>query len=201
MIIKVCGMRDAANIRAVEAAGPDWMGFIFYPKSKRYAGCQKPQYLPACKRVGVFVNMALQEIKEFTAEWCLEAVQLHGHESPELCKELRQGGLEVIKAFSIGNDGLPADIAAYEEVCDYFLFDTACAGYGGSGRTFDWSLVMSYTGRVPFLLSGGLNPGLEEEIRAFSHSRFAGIDLNSGFEIAPAFKDEEKIRTFIKALR
>ena len=123
-------------------------------------------------------------------------------ESPELCHTLQKRGYGVIKALPIGND--PADLAAtiaYEGRVDYFLFDTRCASYGGSGQAFDWSLLERYEGETPFLLSGGLRPESLDAIKAFHHPRLAGIDLNSGFESAPGIKDDQLLRTFIKQLK
>ena len=83
----------------------------------------------------------------------------------------------------------------------YFLFDTRCASYGGSGQAFDWSLLERYEGETPFLLSGGLRPESLDAIKAFHHPRLTGIDLNSGFESAPGIKDDQLLRTFIKQLK
>ncbi|MDR1918776.1 MAG: phosphoribosylanthranilate isomerase, partial [Tannerellaceae bacterium] len=127
-------------------------------------------------------------------------LQLHGDESPELCHSLQKRGFSLIKAFSIAGAADLKRTAAYEGRTDYFLFDTACPGYGGSGKSFDWSLLDAYEGETPFLLSGGVQPGSLEAIRRFRHPRFAGIDLNSGFESAPGLKDIDKLTPFIKQL-
>lgn len=194
-------MRDAENIKQAEQAGVDWMGFIFYPKSPRWVGAEEPEHLPACTRVGVFVDMPMEEMLSHIQRWRLHAVQLHGKESPAVCQALRKRGLTVIKAFSVGKEGIPDNVQQYADHCDYFLFDTACPCVGGSGKQFDWSVLADYSGPVPFLLSGGLNPQSVASIRAFAHPKFAGIDLNSGFEIAPALKDTEKVKCFIKQLK
>lgn len=199
-VIKVCGMREAGNIRLVEAAGADWMGFIFYPPSPRYVS-RRPDYLPACRRVGVFVDADEACIREHVARFGLQSVQLHGHESPDLCRRLRDSGVHVIKAFHAAS---PCDLLLtthYERAADTFLFDTPCAGHGGSGRRFDWQLLHAYTGRTPFLLSGGIGPDCLDALAAFSHPRLLGYDLNSGFETAPAIKDAETLRTFIQAIK
>ena len=157
MIIKVCGMRDADNIRAVEALGIDWIGFIFWPDSSRYVA-ECPAYLPTkAKRVGVFVDAPIDEVRAKVDEYALDIVQLHGHEHPDYVSMLRaDGGFPaVMKALSIAT---PADMAAYqhyEGLVDYFLFDTKCLTVGGSGRHFDWNLLAAYDGKTPFLLSGG----------------------------------------------
>lgn len=197
MIVKVCGMVHARNIRDVEAAGADWMGFICYPRSPR---CLSG--VPACmprraRRVGVFVDEAVGTILSRVRELGLDTVQLHGAEPPALCGLLRAQGLRVVKAFALR---APDDVAAvrdYASVCDYFLFDTPCAGHGGSGRTFDWSLLSAYEGDVPFLLSGGLRPESLQALSRFAHPRWAGIDLNSGFETSPGVKDAAALADFI----
>ena len=152
MTVKVCGMREPNNIRAVESSGIDMMGFIFYEQSPRYVG-GKPAYLPEkCMRVGVFVDEPEENIMSRVREFGLHAVQLHGRETPAECLSLRNEGLTVIKAFSVGNEHDIRSTLSYEDKCDYCLFDTACTGYGGSGKRFDWSLLEHYDGHTPFLL-------------------------------------------------
>lgn len=201
MIIKVCGMREPENIRAAEQTGADWMGFICYPRSPRFVS-RRPDYLPRhTRRIGVFVNACYEEIIRRADELGLQGIQLHGAESPELCRRIRTSGLSVVKAFAINRaDGL-ARTEAYTGCCDYFLFDTPCSGYGGSGRSFDWQLLDSYRGNVPFLLSGGITPASLPALLSFRHPRWAGVDLNSGFETAPAVKDCTTLHTFIHQLK
>ena len=154
MIIKVCGMREPENIRAIENTGADWIGFICYERSPRFVA-DTPAYLPChAKRVGVFVNAGFDTITARAEALRLDYVQLHGTESPELCLELRCHGFHLIKAFA---PRTPADLEQtipYLPLCDYLLFDTPSAGHGGSGKAFDWSLLRFYLGDVPFLLSG-----------------------------------------------
>lgn len=199
-LIKVCGMTDAENIRDVELLGVDMIGFIFYPESPRCLR-QKPGYLPACaKRVGVFVNESKENILMCIDRFGLDYIQLHGNESPEFCRSLRDTGIHLIKAFSIS---LPKDlltISAYNGLCDYYLFDTKTPLHGGSGNQFDWHLLHSYNDSTPFILSGGINPCSAKAIREFRHPGFAGIDINSRFEIAPGAKDVKRIATFLKEL-
>lgn len=197
MVIKVCGMREPKNIRAVEQAGTDWMGFIFYPHSARYIA-DIPTYLPeSCKRIGVFVNESNNQILTKAVEFGLQGIQLHGQETMEQCRKLKSEGLEIIKAFSIGQQSDLTGAERYEDVCDYFLFDTPCQEYGGSGRTFDWNILRNYRGNTPFLLSGGIRPSMLTALHQFKHEQWAGIDLNSGFEISPGVKDAPAIHTFI----
>lgn len=197
MIVKVCGMREAENIRAVEQTGADWMGFIFYPRSPRFVPAP-PSYLPqSVRRVGVFVNAGEADIRERADAFRLDSIQLHGQELPSLCQQLWEAGLTVIKAFAPKQAKDFTATADYEDSADYFLFDTPTASFGGSGRSFDWSLLRHYTGRTPFLLSGGLCPDSLEALHQFRHPRWAGIDLNSGFEIAPGRKDAQLLQSFI----
>lgn len=203
MIIKVCGMRDDANIREIERLNIDWMGFIFYPGSARYVG-SRLDYIPSnVKRVGVFVDQDLQIVRVRAAQNNLDAIQLHGSESPDYCLSLRKEGYMVLKAFGVGDDGfIPfAQLDAYEGKCDYFLFDRKTILHGGSGMKFNWRRLADYRGDTPFLLSGGISPEDVADIKSFSHPRFAGIDINSRFETAPALKDSERIKTFIEKLR
>lgn len=202
-IIKVCGMTDAENIRAVDALGAvDLMGFIFYPRSPRFVG-GRPAFLPEnARRVGVFVDASFDEIMRRRDGFGLEYVQLHGSESPELGRRLRAEGLRVVKAFGIDAQAraLPAPGCAWEEACELYLFDTRTDSYGGSGNAFDWRVLDRYAGSVPFLLSGGIGPGMEDEIKTIEHKMFAGVDLNSRFESVPGFKDVRKLAAFLDAL-
>ncbi len=195
MMVKVCGMRQADNIRAVEALGVDLMGFIFYPRSPRYAA-QMPEYLPACRRVGVFVDANIEDVVDIAARWDLWAAQLHGSESADECRQLRASGLKVIKAFGVGM-GLPSRLDEYDGCCDLFLFDTACKEHGGSGRRFDWNALRDYHGDTPFLLSGGIGPDSASQLAQFSHPRWAGIDVNSAFELSPGLKDTSTLQRFL----
>ena len=177
------------------------IGFIFYPKSPRYL-YQIPRYLPTlAKRVGVFVNETKENILMYVDRFGLNYVQLHGDESPEYCRTLHSYGIRIIKAFSIA---LPKDLLAvsdYEGFCDYFLFDTRSAHYGGSGQQFDWNILQRYNGSTPFLLSGGINSYSVKALKEFHHPRLAGIDINSRFETSPGIKDVERIGRFLKELR
>ena len=199
MVYKVCGMRNAENIRAVSALGIDLMGFIFWPKSSRYVS-EPPSYLPTdCKRVGVFVDASLEDIRQHIHDYQLDIVQLHGHESPEFAKALKPA--MIIKAFNIATAEDLAQTIPYEGIVDYFLFDTKAQLPGGSGEQFDWSVLSQYEGTTPFLLSGGIGPDDAERIKAFNHERCIGIDLNSRFELAPALKDVHQLKEFLKKVK
>lgn len=209
MMIKVCGMRDAENIRKVEQLSIvkcqlsiNWMGFIFWSKSSRYVS-ERPAYLPTrCKRVGVFVDEDIETVKRIADEYALDFIQLHGHESPEYCAQLN--GLKMIKAISVSGRDDIATYKAYEGLVDYFLFDTKCPSVGGSGQQFDWKVLSAYDGNTPFLLSGGIGPDdakvLTSRLSPLTSKKCVGIDLNSRFEIAPGLKDINKLKTFIESL-
>ena len=198
MIIKVCGMREAENIREVEALGIDLIGFIFWEKSSRYIS-KRPAYLPTkCKRVGVFVDEDIESVKRIADDYALDYIQLHGHESSDYCAQLQ--GLHLIKAISVSSRNDIATYKTYEGLVEYFLFDTKCPSVGGSGQQFDWSVLSAYDGSTPFLLSGGIGPDDAERIKSFHHPQCIGIDLNSRFELAPGLKDVIKLQAFIKEL-
>lgn len=198
-------MREPKNIEQVAQLGVDMMGFIFYPKSPRYVSyvlARSDADRKVC-RVGVFVNDSIPEILDKIHSFSLNAVQMHGNESRELCEQLREanGDIKIIKAISVSNAG---DIQKYKEyvgAVDYFLFDTKCKTVGGSGQQLDWQVLDEYDGDVPFLLSGGI--GLEDafRIRTFHHSQCVGIDLNSRFEIEPGVKDVEKLNKFLNEIK
>lgn len=200
MIIKVCGMREPENIRAIEQLGIQWMGFIFWPQSSRYIK-KCPTYLPTkCKRVGVFVDATIADIRASIEEYGLDLIQLHGHESPAFIQSIGHEN-PIIKAFSIATTADLTLAASYEGVVDYFLFDTKAKLVGGNGTKFDWSVLQAYHGATPFLLSGGIGPDDVERIRQFHHPQLAGIDLNSRFETSPALKDITKLKRFIYELQ
>lgn len=206
MLIKVCGMREPDNIREVAALGIDWMGLIFYPRSPR--GIEKGIWemenenpLISIKKVGVFVDASLEEMMETALLYRLDYLQLHGTETPDTCYALHKRGYSLIKAFSVATPDDLTGTALYEGRVDYFLFDTKCGSYGGSGKQFDWSVLQTYTGETPFLLSGGINPASVAAIESLRHPRFAGIDLNSGFEIEPGLKDVAALKRFIQEIK
>lgn len=199
-LIKVCGMREAQNIREVEQLGVDMIGFIFYHKSPRYI-FEMPEYMPTkAKRVGVFVNETKEMIQIMADRFELDYIQLHGEESPSYCRSLQQADLRLVKAFSISHAKDVLATKAYEGCCDYYLFDTKSQQYGGSGNQFDWSLLEAYTGKTLFLLSGGINFYSIKALKEFSHPKLIGFDLNSRFELAPGKKDVKRIKSFLEQI-
>ena len=197
-------MRDADNIREVEKLGIDWMGFIFWPKSSRYVSA-RPAYLPQkCKRVGVFVNATIDDIRQHIADYSLDIVQLHGHESTDSIRSLRSlcgDVISIIKAFNIATKEDLNATTPYAGLVDYFLFDTKGPSVGGNGEKFDWSVLEAYNGDTPFLLSGGIGPDDAERILDYHHPKCIGIDLNSRFEIEPGIKDITKLKTFLNDVK
>lgn len=194
-------MRELDNIRQVAGLNIHWIGFIFYRKSKRYMQYELPMINRRIKKVGVFVNATLQEITETALYYHLDYLQLHGNETSETCAILKSKGYSIIKAFSVGTEEDIKQTDGYEGIVDHFLFDTKCEGFGGSGKSFDWSILSEYKGNTPFLLSGGITSKSIEDIKNFHHPLFAGIDLNSGFETEPGLKDIKKLDSFINKIR
>ena len=196
-------MREAENIREVEALGIDMMGFIFWPKSSRYVS-GRPDYLPKhIKRVGVFVNEDPEQIKQLAADYRLDYIQLHGQESPEQISHLSPltSHLSIIKAFNIATAEDLLQTQPYECLADLFLFDTKGKSVGGNGEKFDWDVLDAYHGSTPFLLSGGIGPDDAERVNAFHHPKCIGIDLNSRFELSPGLKDVNKLKEFLKKIQ
>jgi len=208
MKLKVCGMRESANLQSLIALGPDFIGFIFYNKSKRFVSdfpqVEIPLYI---KKVGVFVNETAENILEIVKNHNLDYVQLHGDETPEFCsklaknEEVNAGFLEsfqlgVIKAFSVDEDFDFSIIEEFEQYCDYFIFDTKGENYGGNGVKFNWEILKNYKGNTPFLLSGGISKIDSIEINKINYKTFVGIDVNSGFELKPGLKNIEDIKEF-----
>ena len=200
MKLKVCGMKYQDNIEAVANLQPDYLGFIFHEESPRHFEGIIPKIPSKIKKVGVFVDKTVAFISSRIAMHKLDAVQLHGHESPEICLLLQSANVEVIKVFSIKDEFDFRVLNAYEDAVDYFLFDTKGKLPGGNGYTFDWSVLNDYTSNKPFFLSGGI--GIEEidKINAFKQSPASkycyALDVNSRFEITPGLKKEEKIKKF-----
>lgn len=199
-LLKVCGMREAANIKELAALSPDFMGFIFYPPSSRFVSTIDENTIKSIpkkiRKVGVFVNENVLKIKDIAKNFRLDVIQLHGDESPDVCMKLKSEGYVVIKAFHIASADDFSDMLDYEGTCDYFLFDTKTQGYGGSGMTFDWTFLDRYTGQTPFLLSGGIRLESVQDLWKLNHPKLAGFDINSGFEVKPALKDIDLVKKF-----
>jgi len=201
MKLKVCGMKYPQNITEIESLKPDLMGFIFYKKSKRFFNQPEINLNNKVKRVGVFVNENIQEIKNKIKKYKLDYVQLHGEENVNFCHSLKPF-VKIIKVFKIDYNFNFKKTEEFEEVCDYFLFDTKSQLHGGSGKKFDWDLLKNYNCKKDFFLSGGIDIGDIEEIKKIVNSYpIAGIDVNSKFELDNLEKDKKKINLLIKKLR
>ena len=212
--IKICGMRERYNIEAICQLPVDFIGLIFYEKSSRFIGGEvgvheflktgyksKEIYPQKIKKVGVFVNEEIDRILEKVETYQLDHVQLHGSENVFYCKKLNGAGVKVIKAFSIDDHFSFTNLVAYEYYCEYFLFDTKGKLPGGNGIPFNWENLKKYEGNTPFFLSGGLAPGMEEKIVNFKHPQLFGIDLNSGFENRPGFKNVDLLSDFLNKVK
>jgi phosphoribosylanthranilate isomerase len=203
--IKICGMREPDNIREVSGLEPDYMGFIFYTGSKRYAGNLPPdtgKMLPgSIDKVAVFVNASREEILSTCQAWSIRILQLHGDEPPAFCRSFREEGLRVIKAFRVGQKLDVEGIGRYKESCDFILLDTSGEGFGGTGRKFDWKQLEHNTFESPFFLSGGVAPGDAQRIIEMDIPQLHAVDLNSRFEIKPGLKDVKALNNFIREIR
>lgn len=217
MKVKVCGLRAPDNIKEILALGVDYVGFISHKKSKRFVGETKlaewitsnEELFGKTKKVGVFVNAELDYILNAVHDYKLDYVQLHGDESPGYCRELKLlwsastlRKAQLIKAFPITPGFDFSDTYAYADSCPLFIFDTGGqAEKGGTGTKWDWAKLDEYQGMIPFLLSGGIGPEDAERVSALKHVQLSGVDLNSGFEVEPGFKDVEPLRRFLDQIR
>ncbi len=190
-------MQDKENISGLLALKPDYIGFIFYGQSKRYVTDFPQIEIPSTiKKVGVFVNETIEEIIEKANKHKLDFVQLHGNETPEFCSALSAKNIKIIKAFSVDENFDFSATKPFEKCISLFLFDTKGNNYGGNGIKFNWELLQNYTGKTPFLLSGGISKNDSAEIKNFKHPAFLGIDINSGFELEPGLKNIKEIKEF-----
>ncbi len=201
--IKVCGMKFTENRQKVEKLNVDFLGFIFYPPSKRYIG-QTPEtelFQSEKPKVGVFVDENAFEILGLAKNLGFEWVQLHGKENPKTCQMLKRQGLKVIKAFNVDEKFDFSSTEPYEKTANFFLFDTKTKNHGGSGEKFNWQILEKYEGHIPFFLSGGIGPEDVEDIKKINHPKLTGVDLNSGFEDEPGVKNIEKLKEFIEEIK
>jgi phosphoribosylanthranilate isomerase len=206
MKLKVCGITELNQLQILEKLGVDFAGLIFYEGSKRYVGNklsdQKSEIRNLkIKKVGVFVNATIKDIEETVNNYGLSFVQLHGDESPEFCKKVKEL-VPVIKAIRINDEtNLKKELEKFEDTCNYFLFDTDSKQYGGSGKKFNWEILLSTKINKPFFLSGGIGLQDIEEVKAFHHPMLFAIDVNSKFEISPGVKDLDQVKAFSKELK
>lgn len=204
MKLKICGMKYHDNILKVAALKPNYLGFIFYDKSPRFVTEPLPEISENIKKVGVFVNSTIETIITTINNYDLQAVQLHGQETPEFCQKLQKKQIEIIKVFSIKDQFDFNQLSAFENLVDYFLFDTKGPNPGGNGYCFDWSILNQYNSKTPYFLSGGIGLDDIKSIQNFKNSPAAqhcfAIDVNSKFELKPAYKDDVKLKQLMQQL-
>jgi phosphoribosylanthranilate isomerase len=199
----MCGTTRLEDALAAVRHGVDALGFIFYAKSPRYVSVEQAagiikQLPPFVDRVGVFVDAPLDEVAAAAAIG-LSYLQLHGRESAEYCRQLRRQlpGLGVIKAFRVGETSRADQFSPYNDCVDAFLLDTYAKGAsGGTGKTFDWSLIGRLRLQRPILLAGGLSP--ENVARAILEVRPFAVDVNSGVELEPGIKDHSRLKALLQ---
>ncbi|MBL7744997.1 MAG: phosphoribosylanthranilate isomerase [Chitinophagaceae bacterium] len=210
MRIKVCGMTLPEQVTALDEMGVDLAGFIFYPKSPRYVGNKiSPEKMRQIKgkiaKVGVFVNMPYDELMKTVEDYRLDMVQLHGDESPVFCEKVANY-ITVVKAFRLSdNDPIEWMVKPFHDSSDMYMFDTLGAGYGGTGKKFDWEALKKSVINKIYFLSGGIEPGDAEKLKAFLNEpigkKLFAVDINSKFEVNAGIKDMEKVRKFVKELK
>jgi len=203
MQIKVCGLTNPENIEEILKLGVNYLGFIFYPKSPRWVEplLAHTNFLaPEIPKVGVFVNEKQNKIIDSVNKYQLTHLQFHGDEDVNFIKQFRNLNIKLFKVFKIDKNFDFSTTKDFENYADYFLFDTQTKDYGGSGKKFNWESLQNYSGKTPFLLSGGIKPEDYELINHFKHPQFVGVDLNSGFEIKPGLKDISKLKFFLEHL-
>ena len=201
MKLKVCGMKYQDNIQEVATLQPDYLGFIFYEQSARHFDAHRiPEISNTIKKTGVFVDADLDFVIKKISKHNLKAVQLHGNETPEYCKQLRGENIEIIKVFSIINEFDFSVLKLYDDIVDYFLFDTKGKLPGGNGYVFDWTILNNYPSTTPFFLSGGIGLSQIDDINKFQKSEASkycyALDVNSKFEIEPGFKNVKDLKKF-----
>ena len=194
--IKMCGLRRPEDIEAANRLAPEYIGFVFAPASRRYISPAEAAKLrqalrPGIRAVGVFVNEDIETVSRLLQEGIIDIAQLHGDEDADYISRLRDAaGKPVIRAFRVNGE---ADLRAAEDSpADMVLLDAGA----GDGKTFDWSLLSSVS--RPYFLAGGLTP--ENAAEAVERFRPFAVDVSSGIE-TNGFKDFEKMRAFVRAVR
>lgn len=208
MKIKVCGITDIEQLKQLDEIGIDYAGMIFYNRSTRYMteklkNVEVKKLNLSIKKIGVFVNASEEDIFMQVELYGLNAVQLHGDETPLFCKHISDK-VKVIKAFRINETEHHIDrlIFPFEDFCDYYMFDTGGTGkYGGSGKKFNWQILETSKINKSFFLSGGISLDDVQKLKNFQHPFFYAVDINSGFEIEPGIKDLKQIKSFVEQLK
>ena len=199
MKIKVCGLNNKTDLLSLSQLNIDFFGFIFYEKSPRYFFDNPVDLNKDLNSVGVFVNESIKKVTNIVESLSLKYVQLHGDEDVNYCNQIKKK-CKVIKAFRIDKEINIDLIKKYYSCCDLILFDTLTKKYGGSGKKFDWDILMNSKIEKNFILSGGINFDDIEKINYLKSksSFFYGVDINSKFEFTPGKKDIKKIEEFLK---
>ncbi|MDP9126724.1 MAG: phosphoribosylanthranilate isomerase [Pseudomonadota bacterium] len=205
--VKICGLREAAGLKAAMEAGARYVGFVFHAPSSRHVAPAEAGPLAAklpsfVKRVGLFVDAGDDEIREVLRQMPLDILQLHGNETPERVEEVtKRTGLPVMKALHVATMEDLKPLAGYEAVAERLLFDTRIGKEptGGTGKSFDWNLLRGLVINRPWMLAGGLHAdNLAEAVRV---SGARAVDVSSGVENAAGAKDRDKIRRFIEVAK
>lgn len=211
--VKICGITNADQGNAIVQLGAHALGFICVPQSPRYVTPEAILHIvkglpdttvdgAALGRVGVFVDATTDDIEKIVAIARLTAVQLHGSEPPEQCRELRHRlpDIELIKAFRVRDRDTLEQTQHFVDCVDTFLLDAYHPHlYGGTGKTLDWSTLQTFSPGRPWLLAGGLTPSnIREALRSLNPD---GIDLSSGLESSPGQKDLSKVAALFEQLR
>ncbi len=199
-------MRNKYNINELIKIYPDYIGFNFFKESIRYVGDDFDpsitENIPAgIKKAGIFVKEDIDSVYEKCSIFNLDLVQLHGGETADYCRQLYSKGIKLIKVFNIGDSFDFSCLTPFSQYCEYFLFDTACNTYGGSGKKFKWGVLKGYDNRKPLFLSGGIDIEDADPIKNIESLDIHAVDINSRFEKEPGIKDINKINKFIQALK
>lgn len=206
MRIKICGIKQPEQGKAIAYAGATALGFICVPASPRYVNSNQiraiVEHLPEkVDRIGVFADSSKEEICQTVANAELTGVQLHGDETPEFCHQLRSmlPGIEIIKALRVRSEEELAQAESYSRWADTLLLDAYDPQMlGGTGKTLDWNTLRQFQPRCPWLLAGGLTP--DNVLDALNQLSPNGIDLSSGVERAPGDKDLDKVAKLFEKL-
>jgi phosphoribosylanthranilate isomerase len=209
MRVKVCGITQEEQLVQLPDAGVSFAGFIFYPKSPRYAlrhmTTSQIKKENKVNKVGVFVNAAIEEVLQMVDECRLHMVQLHGDESPKYCEKIADY-ISVVKAFRFSEtDNIGWRLQEYMEYCDMFMIDTEGVGYGGTGKKLDLKKMENVVAGKPYFLSGMIEPGDAEQLNNFENKpegkALFAIDINTKFEVIPGLKNINLIKNFIQKLK
>ncbi len=209
VVVKICGLSTCDTLEAAVAAGADMVGFVFFPASPRHVGLDVAadlgkQVTGRAAKVALTVDAGDALIRDIVEILRPDILQLHGQESPERVRALKQTfGLPVMKAIPVATATDLAVLPGYAAVADRILFDARppkdATRPGGLGTPFDWELLRNLDLARPFMVSGGIHAANVAE--ALRVTRAGGVDVSSGVERAPGAKDPDMIRSFIRAAR